>query len=107
MQEFLFVAKAKPPDAEPPDYIRKIGEADDAGFQPVTISNIRLTEAQSKAIRREFGTKSVDVRKVEQVYADLLAHKTNAEIARKGVYKERRIAAIRATLLPTRKKGIK
>lgn len=81
-----------------------MSEANDKGFQSVGRSfDAKLTDAQLKALKKELGTKTVNVKKCTEVYTLMQEGKTNAEIERMNIYKSRVLATIRATLFPTKK----
>lgn len=85
-----------------------MSEANDKGFQSVGRSfDAKLTDAQLKALKKELGTKTVNVKKCTEVYTLMQEGKTNAEIERMNIYKSRVLATIRATLFPTKKNTIK
>lgn len=85
-----------------------MSEANDKGFQSVGRSfDAKLTDAQLKALKKELGTKTVNVKKCTEVYTLMQEGKTNAEIERMNIYKSRVLATIRATLFPTKKNTTK
>lgn len=86
-----------------------IGKEQADGFQSVGQQfEVQLSSAQIAALKKAFGVKNgIDIPLCTEVYNHMLNKKSNAEIERLGLYAERRLKTIRATLLPTTQKKSK
>lgn len=76
---------------------------DTEGFQSVGEQlPDKVTDRQFAEVKKALGTKTIDRGKIQQVYDFLKNGYTTSEVARMGIYQQRRIAAIKATLLPSK-----
>ena len=86
-----------------------IGKEQADGFQNVGQAfEVQLSSTQIAALKKAFGVKNgIDIPLCTAVYNHMLNKKSNAEITRLGLYAERRLKTIRATLLSSAQKKSK